>query len=221
MASDGVNYPGGYRESLIQKYKRYKILYPRILMRMGEPNIRKHSHYHEILHREERFLDYGCGTGDDIRALVNDGYPRRNIVGYDVNWCSINLGFDLYLDRGTFEYLFVVSKKFPFKSSTFGIVYSGSVIHVLANKRTVKRYVSTAYKTLNQGGIFFGSTRGLRKEPLKSVGKELKRNIWHMRINLLSKEELHDLLCETGFSNIEVSEEQQEDKVRLWFYAKK
>lgn len=222
LASNGVNYPPEYCEMLIRKYKKHDLLYPHILMRVGKPNIRKHSRYSDILQKKVSLLDYGCGTGDDIRALVHDGYPREKIVGYDVNWSSINLGFDLYLDRDMWTDRFVVSKKFPFQPSTFDVVYSGSVLHVLGIKREVKIYVSNAYSVLKSTGVFFGSTLGFEKEHSRPTGKGWKwRGWWRRRLMLLSQGALHDLLLEIGFSDVEVSQESQADKLRLWFYAKK
>jgi SAM-dependent methyltransferase len=222
LASTGINYPPGYYEMLIRKYKKHGVRYPRILMRAGDPRIRKHDRYQEILQRKGSLLDYGCGTGDDIRALVKDGYPQEKIVGYDVNWSSINLGFDLYLDKDTWIDRFVVSKKFPFQPSTFDAVYSGSVLHVLDTKRAVKIYVSDAYSVLKPTGVFFGSTLGLDKEYPRSVVKGWKwRRLRRWIMKLLSQEALQKLLVETGFSDVEVSQESGENRLRLWFYAKK
>ena len=225
LASSGVDYPPDYKETLIRKYEKQGVKYPRILMRIGDPNICKHTHYQEILQLKGDYLDYGCGTGDDIRALVNDGYPPQKIVGYDVNWSSIDLGFDLYLDRDNLGIRFIASREFPFYSSTFDVVYSGSVLHVLGTKRAVKGYLSNACTVLNSGGIFFGSTLGFSKEHPRPCGAEMRqrrswlRRLWRLRLKLLSQEELHNLLRVTGFSEVEVS--QDETFRRLWFYAKK
>jgi len=225
LASIGVIYPPGYIEMLIHKYKKDGVRYPRILMRMGDPNIRKHKQFQEILQIKSDFLDYGCGTGDDIRALVKSGYLPQKIVGYDVNWSSINLGFDLYLDRDKLGIQFMVSKDFPFHPSTFNVVYSGSVIHVLRSKRAIKRYVSNAYAVLKPAGIFFGSTLGFKKgEPNPLRDERMRRGgwlrrLWRKRLKLLSREELNDLLHEAGFSEVEVS--QDETNHRLWFHARK
>ena len=226
LASTGVNYPPGYYEMLILKYKKYGVRYPHILMRTGDPLIRKHSLYPEILQKKVNLLDYGCGTGDDIRALVHDGYPRDKIVGYDVNWSSINLGFDLYLDRDMWIDRFVVSKKFPFQSPTFDVVYSGFVLHVLGTSRAVKSYLSNAYSVLKPTGIFFGSTLSFGKDhPRPAWAKRWRwriRRLWRRwRLKLLTQEALQKLLVESGFSNVEVSQESENNRLRLMFYAEK
>jgi SAM-dependent methyltransferase len=225
LTSKGVNYPPGYGDTLIRKYKKEGVRYPRILMRMGNPNILKHMQFQEILQLKSDFLDYGCGTGDDIRALVKNGYPPQKIVAYDVNWNNINLGFDLYLDRDTLGIRFMVSEGFPFHPSTFDVVYSGSVIHVLRTTQAVKKYIFNACAVLKPAGILFGSTLGFRKgEPNPPPKKRMKQGGWlqrlqHRRLKIFSREELDKLLHETGFSEIQISYD--EPNHRLWFYAKK
>jgi hypothetical protein len=46
----GVSYPSGYLEELVEKYYS-GINYPRILMRIGEPRIRKHPLQHNLRKR--------------------------------------------------------------------------------------------------------------------------------------------------------------------------
>jgi len=74
LAGRGVEYPAGYLEILIQKYQKSKVLWPRMMVNIGDPCIRKHKHYQDILQNGGSLLDYGCGTGDDLRAIVADGF---------------------------------------------------------------------------------------------------------------------------------------------------
>src|SRR5271157_3380987 len=86
LAARGVAYPVGYSEILIQKYQKTRILWPVMLMSVGCPHIRRHVHYQDVLQNPGNLLDYGCGTGDDLRALVADGYPQQQVCGFDINW---------------------------------------------------------------------------------------------------------------------------------------
>ena len=233
LAATGVNYPPGYEEEVISKYKQAGVRYPRILQRMGDPNIRKHAHYQEILQMQNNLLDYGCGTADDIRALVADGYPAEKIVGYDVNWDCINLGFDLYLDRETLGIQFVVDSGFPFQLSSFDIIYSGSVLHVLITKRAIRQYISNVFATLNAGGIFFGSTLGFGKdiqkrdkdEQMPREWQHRRRRRWRWlrwlarRVTFLTEDGLQKLLSEMGFTDTEILLD--DTFRRLWFFARK
>jgi len=187
----GVTYPSGYLEELAEKHSS-RVNYPRVLMRIGEPRIRQHPYYDAILEKGCDILDCGCGTGDDIRALIKDGYPRDKIKGFDIDWNSIDIGYDLYRDRESMHDLFVVSKKFPFANKTFDAVYSGNVLHTMKDRHKISDYLINVHKVLRDGGILFGSTLGTES------------HIPSARRNLLTENELRHLLEGTGFKNIEI-----------------
>ncbi len=81
----GVVYTDGYYEKILEKWTAKGVPYPRILMRVGDPLIRKHPKYDELKGRHGRLLDYGCGMGDDVRALILDGHPKESLIGFDIN----------------------------------------------------------------------------------------------------------------------------------------
>jgi len=157
----GVTYPEHYYETLVAKYEKDGMPYPHILTILGEPRIKGHFFYAEALRRTGPYLDYGCGTGDNIRQLLRDDFPRVQITGFDLTWESIDLGFDLYRDRDTLHDLFVVNGTFPFGEETFDTIYSGSVIHVIGDDAELDEYLSNAWKALRPGGVLFGSTLGI------------------------------------------------------------
>ncbi|MDP2750954.1 MAG: class I SAM-dependent methyltransferase [Nanoarchaeota archaeon] len=220
----GVVYPEGHYETLLSKYQESGVEYPRILMRIGKPNIRNFKEYSKILKMNQPFLDYGCGTCEDMRALISDGYDKSKVTGYDTNWNSINLGFDLFLDKKNLEKRLVVGDKFPFKKEQFGIIYSGSVIHTIPTKEGVLGYLNNAYFTLKKGCFIFGSTLGKTDD-----SEDMKR-----QVKPLKKEELSSLLSEAKFKDISIElktnhphdakkSENNESSIkhRLWFYAEK
>lgn len=157
----GVTYPEGYHRILVEKYSEDGVRYPHILMITGEPRIHRHFFYPHALSRAGRLLDYGCGTGDNVRQLIRDGFPRKHIIAFDINWESISLGLDLYRDGEEMEDLLVVSEPFPFRPGEFNTIYSASVIHVIADEQDFLDYLANAYSVLMPGGILFGSTLGL------------------------------------------------------------
>jgi len=157
----GIKYPEHYCEELVAKYAKNGVPYPHILTILGEPRIRTHFFYNSVLQRIAPYLDYGCGTGDNIRQLIRDGFPRESITGFDLTWESVDLGFDLYLDRNKLIDLFVVNNTFPFRAEQFDTVYSGSVVHVISDDKELEEYLANAWNVLRYGGIFFGSTLGI------------------------------------------------------------
>ncbi len=193
----GVVYPPGYHRVLVEKYTREGVRYPHILMILREPRINRHFFYPRALGRPGRLLDYGCGTGDNVRQLIRDGFPRDRITAFDVDRASIDLGFDLYRDREEISDLFVASGKFPFGPAEFGTVYSASVFHVIADDREFGAYLAHAWSALEPGGILFGSTLGLVEgAPRSSGGRGPPR--------LMTGGELNHQLTSAGFTRPEM-----------------
>ncbi|KAJ5128112.1 hypothetical protein N7448_008891 [Penicillium atrosanguineum] len=54
------------------------------------------------------YLDLGCCFGQDLRQLVLDGVPSSQLVGLDIEGPLMDLGYELFRDRGTVESKFVV-----------------------------------------------------------------------------------------------------------------
>jgi SAM-dependent methyltransferase len=194
----GVVYPEGYYRELLDKYTREGVRYPHILMILGQPRINNHFFYSPVLKGTGRLLDYGCGTGDNVRQVLRDGFPRERITAFDINRASIDLGFDLYRDRGETGDLFTVSDTFTFTPEEFDMVYSASVIHVIADDRELGTYLANAWSALRPGGIFFGSTLGV-------VGGEVVRSPdeWGPP-RLMTREQLAGCLTGAGFAFPEI-----------------
>ena len=81
----GVVYPEGYYQALLEKYTLDGVRYPHILMILGQPRINNHFFYPHVLKGTGRLLDYGCGTGDNVRQLLRDGFSRERISAFDIN----------------------------------------------------------------------------------------------------------------------------------------
>ncbi|KAL6721972.1 hypothetical protein ACLMJK_001077 [Lecanora helva] len=57
-------------------------------------------------------LDVGCCFGQDLRKLIVDGAPASQVVGVDLRPEFIDLGYELFLDRATFDGRFVAGDVF-------------------------------------------------------------------------------------------------------------
>ncbi len=193
----GVVYPAGYYRALLEKYSREGVRYPHILMILGLPRINNHFFYSHALKGTGRLLDYGCGTGDNVRQLIRDGFPRDRITAFDINRASIDLGFDLYRDREEIGDLFVVSGTFSFGPEEFDMVYSASVFHVIADDAEFKTYLANAWAVLRPGGVLFGSTLGLVKGAVRCPDE-------HGPPRVMPGEELAGDLTGAGFTPPEI-----------------
>jgi len=102
-------------------------------MIISEPLIHRHFSYSSALRRTGRFFNYGYVTGDSVRQLIRDGFPREQITAFDINWEGISLGLVLYRYLEKKEEFAVISETFPFVDEKFDTVYTVSVIHVIAS----------------------------------------------------------------------------------------
>lgn len=96
--------------------------------------------YPEVLRRiraGETFLDLGCCFGQDIRKLVYDGAPSANIIGVDSEARFLNLGHELFRDRGTLDAHFAAGDVFApdflidFRGK-IDIIFLGSFLHLFS-----------------------------------------------------------------------------------------
>ncbi|RPB05114.1 hypothetical protein L873DRAFT_1663949 [Choiromyces venosus 120613-1] len=66
--------------------------------------------YQEVLGKLQQgasFLDVGCCFGQDLRKLVADGAPAGKLNGMDLRPEFIELGYELFCDRGTLPARFI------------------------------------------------------------------------------------------------------------------
>jgi SAM-dependent methyltransferase len=197
VKAHGVTYPEGYHRILTAKYQKEGMRYPHILMILGEPRINHHFFYSRAISRIGRLLDYGCGTADNVRQLIRDGFSRDRITAFDINRESLDLGFDLYRDWDQLDDILVVSGEFPFSPEAFDTIYSASVIHVIAGEQDFKRYLANAYAALRPGGVLFGSTLGLAEGAIRPPGTRGPPRI-------MTREQLAGELAAAGFGIPEI-----------------
>ena len=96
--------------------------------------------YPEALRRLQhraKLLDLGCGLGQDIRKLIHDGAPARDVYGCDASQGLIDADYDLFRDRSTLPNAIIVADAFdseacmpPGSEAEVDIVAAGSIFHL-------------------------------------------------------------------------------------------
>lgn len=105
----------------------------------------------------------GCCFAQNLRKLAYDGAPSSNLYGAELQSEFINLGYELFLDRDTFDAKFLVADIFdrenPLKEldGKINMMYIGEFLHlfnfadqVMACERIV------AMMTPGKGAMLFG-----------------------------------------------------------------
>jgi len=197
ISASGVQYPDGWFDRLVRKYSRTGIAYPFALIMAGTPRLAGHFAYARALQQEGLFLDYGCGCGDSVRALIRAGVSRDRIRAYDPDPSVVGLGFDLYRDRAETCGLFTVSRQFPFRTREFGCVFSTLVLPCLGDDREFWEYLGNARAALRPGGIFFGTTMG-HYLPVESRHPQSRLE------RVMTAARFAECLAQAGFTRVEI-----------------
>ncbi|KKY31930.1 putative methyltransferase domain-containing protein [Diaporthe ampelina] len=89
-----------------------------------------------------KYLDIGCCLGQDIRKLAMDGAPPENLYGAELRAPFVDLGYELFRDRGlaaTFMEAdaLVISEDSPLSElkGEIDFVHLGMVLHVFGRER--------------------------------------------------------------------------------------
>jgi SAM-dependent methyltransferase len=70
------------------------------------------QNYPQILQRlreGEKFMDVGCGLGQQLRFLAYQGVSTENLFGVDISKPFVDLGYKLFKDSETFKATFILS----------------------------------------------------------------------------------------------------------------
>ncbi|KAK6008067.1 hypothetical protein QM012_004881 [Aureobasidium pullulans] len=89
--------------------------------------------YPEIVKRlksgNETYLDLGCCFGQDIRRLVADGVPDEVLIGSDLHQGFLDLGYDLFKDKGRLRSKFIAADVFESESKLTPLEGSIDILH--------------------------------------------------------------------------------------------
>lgn len=114
------------------------------------------------------FLDMGCGLGQDIRRLVQDGAPAEYLAGLDLEHAYIALGYELFRDEQTLQSRFLCqdfledTPEISSLAKNIKIINSGYFMHLWdwdTQLNAAKRMIQLVSPTNGSiiAGVHFGS----------------------------------------------------------------
>ena len=137
-------------------------LYPTVLARLKETV------------NPELFLDLGCCFGQDIRRLVADGIPGEKLYGADLRLEFLELGYELFQDKGSLKAHFLEGDIFEEDDEAEGgkelsnlngkidIIYAAAFLH-LFNWEEQVRAGTRMVRLMTENSLVFGWQLGTTK----------------------------------------------------------
>ncbi|ROV87636.1 hypothetical protein VMCG_10632 [Cytospora schulzeri] len=104
-------------------------------------SLHKQPSYASLVQRLQqgaKYLDIGCCLGQDIRKLVADGAPSENLYGAELLGDFIQLGYDLFRDKGTLKTHFMQAdildpnSQLQSLTKTVDFIHLGMILHIFS-----------------------------------------------------------------------------------------
>ena len=153
--------------------------------------------YNEVLERIKsghKLLDLGCCFGQDVRKIVYDGAPAEKITATELERGFIEMGYELFRDKGSLTTKFIAGDFFATRESelpsgTFDIVHAASFYHLFNWDEQVEVLAKTV-RLLKQapGSMIFGRQYGVEQARELKHAATRSGSVWQH--NLASFEEM-------------------------------
>ncbi|KAK3673400.1 hypothetical protein LTR78_006633 [Recurvomyces mirabilis] len=109
-----------------------------IQLAIGQHALYKKEILPRMLTGQQNYLDLGCAFAQDVRRLVADGVPSDHCYGSDLRLDFLELGYELFNDRGSLKSRFIEADIFdadsPLKElyGTIDIMDASSFFHLFS-----------------------------------------------------------------------------------------
>ncbi|KAE9980585.1 hypothetical protein BLS_004131 [Venturia inaequalis] len=173
------------------------------------PSIQVQPYYPSLLTRiknGDRFLDLGCGLGQNVRKIVHDLGPSPSVFGSDLSQDLIDCGYDYFLDKSSLEPQFFTGDLLSGKDPNFGkmkgtfdIIFATCLYHLWSWDVQLKASIATVNLLKPEAGaVVFGWQVGASpaKEITRNLGKTRAEHTTMFRHDEASLRKLWDLVGE-------------------------
>lgn len=123
--------------------------------------------------RNLRILEIGCGTGNNVKFLLKEGF---NAVGVDSSQTAVDLGNRFLADSGFGTFLFKSNlMELEFEDKSFDVVLDRGCL-TQNSLYDIKEILDEAYRVLKLGGFVLSYTLFGSNHPEMILGQEVSRN---------------------------------------------
>lgn len=154
----------------------------------------------------DRFLDLGCGLGQNVRKIVHDLGPSPTVFGSDLSQDLIDCGYDYFLDKASLEPQFFTGDllsgsdpNFEKMKGTFDVIFATCLYHLWSWDVQLKASIATVHLLKPEAGaVIFGWQIGASpaKEITRNLGKTRAEHTTMFRHDEASLRKLWDLVGE-------------------------
>ncbi|MBU1198900.1 MAG: class I SAM-dependent methyltransferase [Nanoarchaeota archaeon] len=171
----------------------------------------------DLLPKKAKIIDVGCGVGVDAGFMASKGFK---VIGIDLSKEMLNIARQKYPQL---DFRQQDIRKLDFPSNLFdGIFASCSLIHI--PKNDVFALLENFHHLLKKEGVIYISLQGGKSEEV--FVDELFKPDEKIFLNIISFDEIKDLLVKNGFSIVKKYEREPKSKnelnyTKLYVMAKK
>ncbi|MFW9852876.1 MAG: class I SAM-dependent methyltransferase [Candidatus Thorarchaeota archaeon] len=171
-------------------------------------NKKELDYFIELLPKEGKILDVGCGTGYGARYMVEKGY---SVIGVDISVSMLEIAKKNVPEA---EFIEADMTKLTFPDNSFdGIVSLYAIFHVSREKH--EKLFQDLHRMLKTGGILFFCTNYNESEETDDyLGAEI---FW----SSYSSEKTLQMLEQIGFEIIYDALLERGEEEHYWIFAKK
>lgn len=175
-------------DSLIEiNAKRYEALYREgidILRYPSEMLVRFHDAYLRRQAPSGRLLDYGFGSGNNMRLFNEAGYETH---GVETTSAALPFARDIL---GSLEHVRIVApttKSLPYPDAYFDVIIANAVLYYLAAEGPVRTLCAEFERCLRPGGVFYATMMGPRCHYIAKRGRQAGADTYEVRVDGLTE----------------------------------
>lgn len=163
--------------------RRYEALYLEglnILRYPSEMLVRFHDAYLSRHAPAGRVLDYGFGSGNNMRFFNEAGYE---IHGVETTSAALPFARDVLGSAERIRIIPPTTRSLPYPDERFDVIVANAVLYYLAAEEPIRAVCAEFDRCLRTGGIFYATMMGPRCHYIAKRGRRLGADTYEVQID--------------------------------------